>query len=120
MLTQEQVTNRKALLEVMQELVQHGGLFSIHSCDACALGHYREQYPVEHIFESYVPAVLFGLSKAKCNDLFALSARYHTAELGNDNNAAYHMQRIEAAFAEYPDGYDAEDEVDEDEDELEY
>jgi hypothetical protein len=87
----------------MQQVVERGDNFNIMDCRRCAIAHYLANNPeigFDPIFEPDWVARHFLITPALANNLFALCPGSDCGDPEQAGNAAYHLERIKAAFDE--------------------
>lgn len=117
MLTQNQADLRNEMRAVMNNVIAKDIHFDVHSLEQCFIGQYRAYKDSGRMrllsFNADDLSRWFGLPRAVCADVFALSDSAHQGDKRQFLNAQYHLDRLEDAFSTYPDGVeDACDDVD--------
>jgi hypothetical protein len=86
----------------MQQVVDNGEQFDVCDCGLCAIAHYRANNPeigsLDPVFEPDWVARHFLITPALANNLFALCPGADYGDPEQAGNAAYHLERIKAAF----------------------
>jgi hypothetical protein len=86
----------------MQQVVDNSEEFDIRDCGRCAMTHYRaknpEICPFDPVFDPDWVARHFLITPALANNLFALCSGADYGDPEQAGNAAYHLERIKAAF----------------------
>lgn len=95
--------NRQRVIAVMKKVIADGDDFNIHDVEFCVIGYLLETGGHEPRYDVEANAEWFGLPVLVATDLFDLGHRPdHYGDPACDNDPAYHLNRIVAAFAAYP------------------
>ena len=110
MLTPMQISNRLALRQTMQRVIEDKLPFNMVSIERCIIGYHEPwaslivtRYAREFVSES------LGLPEGVCINVFALNrpdptSKFYEHNPSEQRNAAYHALRMCDAFDAYPNG----------------